>query len=279
MRLIIYMNYHHIYHAGNFADVVKHVLLVTLIQALLRKEKPFCYLDTHAGAGRYDLHSSLAQKTHEYETGIGRILKQKNYPIEIEQYLSAVKALAPFYPGSPRIVRPFLRAQDRMQLAELHPQEYAALKQEFHNDKQVTAQHIDGYQALKAWLPPKERRGLVLIDPPYEQADELDNILKSLKKALSCWQTGIYAIWYPLKDKNWLRRFQQGLQTSPCEKLLIAELSIYPEDTSLSLYGTGMAILNPPWQFDIQLNVLMPWLWQVLSPNQQGAYRVTWLNS
>ena len=268
------MNYRHLYHAGNFADVVKHVILTLLIQDLLRKEKPFCYLDTHAGSGCYDLQSASAQKTREYETGISRILQQKDYPVEIENYLSAVKAVAPFYPGSSRIVRPFLRDHDRMILTELHSQECALLKQEFHHDKQVSVHNTDAYQALKAWLPPKERRGLVLIDPPYEQNNEREQIIAGLKTAFERWPTGIYAIWYPLKNNIWVQHFHRLLKKSGFEKILIAELSIYPEDTPLSLYGCGMIIINPPWQFDIQLKNLMPWLWQVLSPQQQGNYRV-----
>lgn len=272
------MNYEHCYHAGSFADVVKHATLVALLQALLRKEKPFCYLDTHAGAGRYNLQSPEAQKTREYESGIGRVWQQEHYPPEIADYLSAVKIVAPDYPGSPRIARYFLRESDRMILSELHPETLSSLKREFRHDSQVAIHHLDGYQALKAFLPPKERRGLILIDPPYEESDEIEHLSAALAIALQRFATGIYAIWYPLKNNALVEQLHALLKTHANKPILITELSIYPEDIAISLYGTGMAIINPPWQLDATLRTLFSWLWQTLSPKQLGSHRIKWLS-
>lgn len=283
------MNYRHSYHAGNFADVFKHAILTLLIQALRQKEKAFCYFDTHAGIGIYDLHDETAQKTQEFASGIARLLLQNNFPTEITDYLNCIKnlnsawhesqkTLPQFYPGSPTIVRHLLRPQDKMILTELHEQDFQQLKQAFHRDQQVIVHHQNGYQALKAYLPPIERRGLVLIDPPYEQTDEFDRIYTALQNALRRWATGIYAIWYPIKERAPIKHFHQTLKTSGIKNILIAELSIYPEDAPLSLNGCGLAIINPPWQLDKQLASLLPWLWQALAPqqlhNEQSSFEI-----
>ncbi len=280
------MNYRHSYHAGSFADVFKHVVLITLLQALQQKDKPFCYLDTHAGIGCYDLAGKEAKKTKEFTSGITQLVKQHdNLPPEIEVFLQCIQKInsedlnednAPrYYPGSPRIARCFLRPQDKMILTELHPQDAATLKQEFWNDKQVAVHEKDGYLALKAFLPPKERRGLVFIDPPFEQENEVDQICRALKMALQRWESGIYAIWYPIKEKRFIYNLRRKLQVLNIQKMLVAELSIYPEDSPLSLNGSGIAIINPPWQLDKRLQALVPWLWRALSPEKTGSFRVT----
>lgn len=283
------MNYRHSYHAGSFVDVFKHVVLIALLQSLQRKETPFCYIDTHAGIGCYDLHSKEAKKTQEYATGIARIISQNiKVPSEVQSYLAAVQSVNPtesgegdiprFYPGSPRIGRYFLRAQDKMVLSELHPQDVFTLKQEFYGDKQVAVHEVDGYLGLKAFVPPKEKRGLVLIDPPFEQEDEVEQIYRALKMALQRWPTGIYAVWYPLKEMRFIHNLQRKLRSLKIKKMLVAELSIYPEDSPLSLNGSGMVIINPPWQLDEQLNILLPWVWRALSPEKKGGFRVTFVD-
>lgn len=302
------MNYRHIYHAGNFADVFKHSILTLLIQSLLRKEKPFCYLDTHAGIGVYDLFSVEAQKTKEYESGIELLLKCKNHPRELDAYLDVVKKLnlhcharmetglrssggevknvhkpvkhcvlqtgfllpaemtTRFYPGSPYIVRNLARPCDRLILLELHKEDSITLKQQFFNDKQVAVHHYDGYQGLKAFLPPKERRGLVLIDPPFENKDEFDHIISSLRISLSRWPTGIYAIWYPIKDHLAVNKFKCDLKSLNIQNILINEMILFEEDKLLDLFiGCGMVIINPPWQIDIQINAVVAWLQSVLT--------------
>lgn len=279
------MNYRHIYHAGNFADVVKHAVLLTLLAHLRRKPQPFCYLDTHAGIGRYPLASGEARKTLEYRGGIGRLYGASGLPPLLADYVARVGACDPanrgdalaVYPGSPLLAHGALRAQDRAVLMELHPQDAGTLKALFHGDRQVAVHAIDGYQGLKAFLPPKERRGLVLIDPPFEVADEFDRLLAGLQTAYRRWPTGIYALWYPVKDRRDVRRFQERLVKTGIAKLLLAELCLYPDDRPDRFNGYGMVIVNPPWQHDEQLRSLLPQLAARLAEPGNARTRVEWL--
>jgi len=277
------MNYRHIFHAGSFSDVFKHVVLLGLLEALKQKDKPICYLDTHAGIGTYDLLSNNAQKTQEFAGGIVKLEDQANLPEWVADYLTIVRSFNPdstainIYPGSPCVAEAVLRAQDRMVLIELHQDDVEQLKQVFWRNKQVAVHRQDAYEALKAHLPPKEKRGLVLIDPSFEKTDEFKQIIRGLKQALQRWQTGVYAIWYPLKDKGAVREFKYQLAKLPIQNCLITELSIYPEDVGSRLYGSGMAIINVPWQFDKMLKQCLPWLWQVLSVAGAGDYKIEWL--
>jgi 23S rRNA (adenine2030-N6)-methyltransferase len=273
------MNYRHIFHAGNFADVFKHIILIAIVKSLLKKDTPFCYLDTHSGIGRYDLLSDSAQKTKEFEDGIGKVFSRTNAPSLIQEYVQCIKNMnqqdsLQFYPGSPCLVRSFLRPADRMILSELHPDDYRQLKHLFAGDKQVAIHHQDGYQSMKAFLPPKEKRGLVLIDPAYEKSDELSSLPKQLASILQQWETGIYAVWYPIKNRAAVERFHANLKQKISRPLLTAELSIYPEDVPLELSGCGMAIINPPWQLDKELETLLPWLLKVLSKDPAGKYKI-----
>lgn len=277
------MNYRHIYHAGNFADVFKHVVLIALLESLLRKDKPYCYLETHAGVGRYNLTTKEALKTKEFVSGIKQILKtDKRLPLEVQTYLDIIKKLNPenplhYYPGSPLIAYNFLRADDRMVLAELHPEDASTLKQEFFGNKNVAVHQTDGYQTLKAFLPPKENRGLVFIDPPYEDSKEIERMGQALQNAIKHWRNGMYAIWYPIKEKRLIFNLKEQLKKLPVQEILLADLSIHPEDSAFGLNGSGMAIINPPWQLDARLNELLPWLWQVLSPEKAGKFQVSLL--
>lgn len=280
------MNYRHLYHAGNFGDVLKHAVLSLLLRALRRKETPFCYLETHAGAGRYDLLCDAAQKTGEYRQGIAHLWGlspvAEDLAAYLDAYLDAVRSVNQggelrFYPGSPRIARFLMRPQDRMVLMDLHPEELAALKSEFAGDRQVAIHHQDGYAGLKALLPPKERRGLVLIDPPFERPDEWEQALSGLKLALGRWPTGIYAVWYPIKDRRSVQRWQRRMVQIGSAKILLAELSVYPEDVPQRLNGCGMLIVNPPWQLDERLKGLLPRLLALLAVGEGGSARVQWL--
>jgi 23S rRNA (adenine2030-N6)-methyltransferase len=257
------MNYRHSYHAGNFADVFKHSILVLLIEALLQKDKPFCYVDTHAGIGCYDLQAEESQKTQEYLSGIAKVLAAENYPPELETYINICSGN--YYPGSPYIVRQMLRPQDRMILMELHKDDAEILKQNFHGDKQIAIHNIDGYLGLKAFLPPKENRGLVLIDPSYEEKDEFDKILNGLKIALKHWRNGIYAIWYPIKDPIAVENFLAQLEAI-CDKPIYS-VSIRRGETMFSpgLNSCGMAIINPPWQLEEKLEKIISWLQTVFT--------------
>lgn len=277
------MNYDHHYHAGNFADVVKHVILSTLLISLKKKDTPFCYIDTHAGAGFYDLFSDLAKKSKEYVSGIEKVIQQDNPPAIVKDYLAAVHHISNelthtklaslrFYPGSPLLARHLLRPHDSIIACELQPKTYEALREAFAGDKQVAIHHTDGFVGLKAFLPPKERRGVILIDPPYENLDEFTRIAHSLPMALKRFETGIYAIWYPLKGQQEVERFYRMLKQHIDHPMLAIELSIYP-DLPQHLNGCGLVVINPPYQFDTSVQELLPWLWKALSINGQGTHR------
>ena len=276
------MNYRHSFHAGNFADVLKHVTQTALLSALQNKEKPFCYIDTHAGTGFYDLSSEQSKKTNEYTGGIEKVIQAEHPPAMVKLYLDCVHqinnrlsgakfASLQYYPGSPLIARQLLRPHDRIIACELHPEEYQLLKNTFAGDKQVAVHHLDGFLGLKAFLPPNERRGLILIDPPYENPDEYARIVHSLPSALKRFENGIYAIWYPIKEKAAAERFYQTLKKNIPLPILIIELTIYP-DLPQHLNGCGLAIINPPWQFEHTVNNFLPWLWKALTINNQGGY-------
>ena len=281
------MNYDHAYHAGNFADVLKHFVLVQIIKSLLKKETGFFYLDTHAGAGFYDL-MSLTQKNKEFSNGIGKIL-QLNPPAIVKQYTACVQRinsklsnslLASFryYPGSPMIVRHFLRPQDRMILTELHPNVFQQLKAQFGQDNRTHLHLMDGFSAIKNFLPPKERRGLILIDPPYERAGELNLALQALALGLKRFGHGIFALWFPIKDKPTLDRFYRDITGILTHKALLVELSVYDAISPLHLNGSGMLIVNPPFQLDQYLIDSLPWLHKTLRMQGQGEWRIRALN-
>jgi 23S rRNA (adenine2030-N6)-methyltransferase len=275
------MNYRHAYHAGNFADVIKHAALALVLEHLRKKETPFCVVDTHAGIGCYDLKSGEAEKTGEFEDGIFRLLSSGTpLPPSLDGYLAAVRSVNPdwpklrFYPGSPSIARTLLRPNDRLALVELHPEDARSLKRAFFNDPQVGVHASDAYTALKALLPPKERRGLVLIDPPFEVADEFQRIVRGLKQALRRWPTGIYGIWYPIKAPELADRFLGEIATlgRPC---FTAELFRTPPDDPSRLNGCGLLLINPPWKLDDALAELLPVLAERLGAT--GGCGVRWL--
>lgn len=282
------MNYLHSYHAGNFCDVVKHICLIALLESLMRKPTPFCYIDTHAGTGCYDLFSEFSTKTKEYENGIEKIIQHANPPLLIKKYLDLVHTLnnkltgskissLRYYPGSPLIARDLLRAHDRIVACELHPNEYQSLRNQFDGDTQMNLHHMDGFLGLKAFLPPKERRGLILIDPPYEDPDEFAHIARMLPIALRRFETGIYAIWYPIKEQTHVEKFYSAMKKNIAKPVFIVELTIYP-DIPQHLNGCGMAIINPPYQFDELMRHTMPWVQKALSINGEGHYKTAFLS-
>lgn len=275
------MNYRHAYHAGNFADVIKHATLALVVEHLKRKDAPFFTLDTHAGIGAYDLASIPAEKTGEWRQGILPVMEAPGHPPELEPYLEAVRALngdggLRWYPGSPALVRALLRPIDRMAAVELHPEDAEILRARFFGDRQVGIHHMDGYQALKALLPPAERRGMVLIDPPFEVRDEFDRIRKGLIQAQKRWPTGLYGIWYPIKGRAPIDRFYADLSMSGLPKTFAAELLVRPDDDPTRLNGCGLVLVNPPWKLDEALSNLLPWLAAVLAPGT-GGHRLDWL--
>lgn len=278
------MNYRHGYHAGSFTDVFKHILLTALIESYKQKNAPFCYIDTHAGAGVYDLSATFASKTKEYETGIEKIIQSPSPPPLVKLFLNVIHQInnklahanytsLRFYPGSPLLARQLLRPQDRLIACDLHPEEYQSLKNTLGGDKQCAIHHADGFQALKAFLPPKERRGIILIDPPYENIDEFSLIVRSLQPAIRRFETGVYVIWYPIKDQAAVKSFYRYLTNLIQKPILKAELTIYP-DLPNHLNGSGVTIINPPYQLDKTLESLLPWVWKALTINDQGGFLV-----
>lgn len=257
------MNYRHAFHAGNFADVFKHLVLIAILDHLTRKETPLCYIDIHAGRGRYYLEGKEAQATQEHQEGIVQWMNKEydfaNTPI-FQRYRDIVLGahFPKYYPGSPMIARQVLRQQDRLVLAELHPEEFHTLNTLFKHDRQTKVCCQDGYAALKAFLPPKERRGLILIDPPYEKTDEWERILMGLKMATKKFETGVYAVWYPITSTNQtiVNEFLKSLNDQ-YEKILISEYLKYPKDSPVGLIGCGMSIINPPWQLDKSLQEII----------------------
>lgn len=280
------MNYRHAFHAGNFADVFKHAILAGLVESLKAKQTPFHYFDTHAGAGRYDLRGVEAGKTREHEAGVQRLLDAVRLPAPLHIYLNLVRALnagnklreMAVYPGSPLIASLLMRESDRATLCELQADEAAALKKLFAGDARFSVHQRDGYAALDALLPPRERRGLVLIDPPFEaQEAEFGTIEAALAKALVRWPTGVYAIWYPIKLRQQTAAFLRSFARRKIPKVLCAELLLHPDNSALRLNGCGMVIVNPPWKFDRQLAELMPALREHLAQGRFGQQRVEWL--
>jgi 23S rRNA (adenine2030-N6)-methyltransferase len=273
--------YRHLFHAGNFADVFKHALLTRLLLALQRKDKPFCYLDTHAGIGRYDLQHAWAAKLAEHRDGIDRIW-QRDVPTGLKPYLESVQAEnrkgdLRFYPGSPCIARRFLRPGDRMELTELNRDDCAALARLFRGDAQVHVHCMDGYQALKAFLPPRERRGLVLIDSSFDRAREFARLVEALQAAHARWASGMFALWYPLMELNATRAFERRVAHTGIRKILRLELSVLPERWNQGLRGCAMLVVNPPFGLAEEAPALLEWLWQALAEAQTGGVRVEWL--
>jgi 23S rRNA (adenine2030-N6)-methyltransferase len=279
------LSYRHAFHAGNFADVFKHIVLCVLLKALARKDKPFCYIDTHSGAGRYTLSSAMAQKNREFKHGIARLwpLQDLAMPQAVADYLAIIRRCNEkenhlhCYPGSPLIARHCIRSGDRLLLTELHPGDYPLLSRLFAHDPQVSVRQEDGYQALQALTPPHERRGLVLLDPAYERRDEIKQLSSALLQGYRRWQSGCFVIWYPIMPKVAVAPLRRQLQNHAISKILQTELCLYPDDNPTGLNGSGLLIINPPWQCDEQLTKLLPWLWRTLSDGRQGRYKVEWL--
>lgn len=274
------MNYRHAFHAGNFADIHKHVVLLALLERLTRKPKPLMYLDTHAGRGRYDLRSAEALRSDEWQSGIARLRGHTPQTEDVRRYLDAVSpALSDElrYPGSPILALEALRETDRVVFIEKQLEEAYALQQCVRRHRGVSVVHGDGYAALKTYLPPRENRGLVMIDPPYESEREFADLVRALTFGLKRWPNGVFALWYPVKAGAEVARLHGALRESGLRKLLLAELSVRPADSPLGLNGSGMIVANPPWQLDEELRPVHAELHAALSPEGKGGARVEWL--
>jgi len=277
------LGYRHAFHAGNFADVFKHALLVQLVLALRLKDKPFCVIDTHAGAGLYDLESESARKNREFDGGIGRLWGAAD-PVgsALDAYLDLVRDLNPdgrlrWYPGSPRLARALLRPADRLILCERHPADHLALSDEFAGDPQTAVHFRDGYEAPRALMPPPQRRGLVLMDPSFEMPGEYARLTAALTTIQRRWAGAVVAIWYPIIEREPSLGFLTRLKDLGIPAILCAELGVRPYRGPLGLHGSGMLIVNPPWGLAATLERLLPALLARLRLGGPGETRLDWL--
>ncbi len=296
------MNYRHGFHAGNFADTVKHVILIAILRALQKKPAPFFYLDTHSGRGRYRFAvpteaesgphapSKITDRwpaNAEFAAGFERLRRRSSLPDPIADYVALIESLgdapapgAPlrFYAGSPLIAARLLRSNDRAVLFELGMAEAEKLRATMRSFKNVAVHCADGYAALRSQLPPRERRGLVLIDPAYElQEREFPLVVAALRAGYARWATGIFAIWYPIKRRATVDLFHEQLRQTGIRKILCAELRLYPDDSRVSLNGCGVAIVNPPWQLDRTLQNALPALHEALGGQPGTSADCFWL--
>jgi 23S rRNA (adenine2030-N6)-methyltransferase len=272
------MNYRHAFHAGNFADVVKHATLVRILVHLCAKPAPFRVIDTHAGCGLYELAGPQASRGGEWRDGIARLLAAPTAPL-LTPYLEVVARLdgadkLTAYPGSPLLVRAFLRGADRLIACELEPSAAAALARNLKGDRRCKAIAIDGWTALNAYVPPRERRGLVLIDPPFEDARDFSRLGNALEGAHRKWPSGVYLLWYPLKERQPADVLAHRLRRFGIGKILRAEINLPPRNPD-RLSACGLIIVNPPWTLEGELRLLMPRLVAALGPG--GAHRLDWL--
>jgi 23S rRNA (adenine2030-N6)-methyltransferase len=278
------VNYRHAFHAGNFADVHKHVVLLALLERLKRKPTPLFFLDTHAGRGRYDLHSPDATRSDEWRDGVGRLHGVDAKSPDVRNYMLAAglpkaQAEQPVrqYSGSPVLAIEALRSGDRAVFVEQQPIEARVLEQSLPRRRNTSVVCGDGYAALKTYLPPRENRGLVLIDPPYESEREFAEVDRAMNFGLRRWPNGMFAAWYPIKAGPDWQRLHAGLKQSGLRKLLLLELSIRPADSPIGLNGSGLIVANPPWQFDVEMQAVSQELHRLLALEGSGGTRIEWL--
>lgn len=272
------LSYRHAFHAGNHADVLKHMVLALIIDYMKQKEKPFWYIDTHAGAGMYALDSSEAKKNSEFAGGISRVLDRRaSLPEFLRPYFAVLdelnRAQPNYYPGSPLFAAHLLREVDRLRLFEMHPQDSELLKNNFKSDRRVLVAAGDGFDGLKALLPPPTKRALVLIDPPYELKEDYARVVKSLQDALRRFATGTYAVWHPLLPRADAARLPQQLAALPVPSLRI-ELRVSQSQGEFGMYGSGMFVLNPPWLLRDQMQVVLPLLRDILGGDDNAGFLV-----
>ena len=270
------MNYRHIFHAGNFADVVKHVVLARVLVRMTTKAKPLRYLETHAGIGLYDLDHPDALRTGEARAGVERVLAVPALPTVLAPWVDAVRALNPDgplrrYPGSPALAATLLRPDDRIVLAELHEEDVATLRRTMAGDDRVAVHHMDGWIATKAHLPPRERRGLVLVDPPFEAPDEFERMVRTLVQGHRRFPQGVFVLWYPIKERSAVWRFHEAVVATGIRDVLMAEATIWPEDTHRRLNGCGLLVVNPPHGLAGDLDAALPAVHAALATGHGGT--------
>ncbi|OBW92483.1 ribosomal RNA large subunit methyltransferase J [Gallibacterium salpingitidis] len=276
------LSYRHSFHAGNYADVLKHIVQLLILEALQQKEKGFLYLDTHAGAGLYSLQSFEAEKTAEFVDGIGALWERQDVPEIVQYYLAQIKKVnnsgkLRFYPGSPLLAANLLRPQDRAILTEIHPSDYPLLRKNMLKSQNVQVKLENGFQQLKSALPPKERRGFILIDPPYELKEDYQLVVEAIIEGYKRFATGTYAIWYPVVLRQQVKKMIHAFEATQIRKILQIELGIRPDTAQRGMTASGMIVINPPWKLESQMKEVLPYLTKVLAPEGTGHWSVNWI--
>lgn len=268
------LSYRHAFHAGNFADVLKHSVLTLVLEYITRKDKGFTYIDTHSGAGMYQLEDEYAQKTGEFKNGIGKLINNNDLPQALVPYIEIISSLnnddLALYPGSPGIAKQFTRRQDSVHLFELHPTDIQHLTDFCQRWNKSHIKQEDGYQGLLGLLPPPSRRAVVLMDPPYELKDDYVKAVKTLIKAYRKFATGTYILWYPVVKRDLVDQMQQTFIASEVKNILQVELCLAPDTTEYGMTGTGLFIINPPWQLSAQLSEIMPYIESTLGDSSSS---------
>ena len=276
------LSYRHSFHAGNFADVLKHLVLINILGHLNKKPKPWCGIDTHAGPGDTILTSSYALKNREFDNGIGKLWQRHDLPAALAQYVESVRQLNADgelhrYPGSPLLFQQFLRESDRLFLYELHPSEIPLLSANVAGDRRIKAIHGDGLAAAVGLLPPKEHRGVVLIDPAYEVKDDYRRVVEVLLKYYQRFATGTFALWYPVVDRKRNQHLELALQNTALKNVHLYELGIQPDSVGHGMTASGMIVVNPPWTLAADMHSCLPYLADVLGIDGNGSYRISQL--
>ncbi len=274
------LSYRHAFHAGNYADVLKHIVLQRILRHLTEKDKPLMYVDTHAGAGGYRLDSEYAEKTEEFHDGIAKLWDRNDLPEPIAEYVDRVRQFnyasngkkLSHYPGSPWIAQQLLRPQDKLVFSELHSSDFPLLNKHFRSDDRIRILEEDGYKTLNAVFPPAQKRGLVLIDPSYEQKKEYQWVVENLINTHKKFATGVYALWYPVVDRSYIDRLEKTLKRSGIPKIQLFELAIQPDNTEHGMTANGMIVINPPWKLMEEMKIVLPYLVNCFAP-ETGSYR------
>ena len=273
------LSYQHAYHAGNFADALKHIVLIQVLSYLKKKDSPLCYIDTHAGSGDYKLHGGEAQKNKEFQGGIARLWQRDDMPASVTNYVQLIKLFNPSgqlgrYPGSPLIAGRLLGNKDRLFLYELHTAEARLLNDAVKQDKRCKLFRADGLKDSLGLLPPLEHRGLILIDPSYELKNEYQAVVDALVAMHKRFATGCYLLWYPVVARKRNNYMERALQKSGIPNIQLYELGIRPDSDEFGMTACGMIIINPPWTLLGEMQQILPWLAEKLGENQQGHYRI-----
>lgn len=273
------LSYRHSFHAGNFADVLKHLMLIKILEHLSKKDKPFCCIDTHAGPGDYIMTEGFALKNKEFENGIAKLWQRDDLPDGVADYVNLIKKFNDTdqltrYPGSPLIIKQFLRNKDRLYLYELHSTEIEFLSTAVGRDRRIKVFHADGLTGAVALLPPKEHRGLVLIDPSYEVKSDYKLVAETLIQMHKRFATGTYALWYPVVERRRSRQLEKAIKTIGIKNVQLFELGVQSDTDIHGMTASGMIVVNPPWTLATEMQQLLPWLADVLGIEDGGFYRI-----